>query len=589
MDSDDNGEFGEESNSFGSREVFTGTNKVTVNAVPLTVTANNNTITYGDEPAAAGATITGYVNGEDGDDVGASNLTFEFNYNKGDNAGTYTITPKGLTPKNYTVTYVPGTLTVNKKPVTIVLDETTGEPKVDPADLVSGDTCTVDEYEYYQGETKLNAAPTKPGTYKIKVIKLGNDNYEPENDVEFTIDPPAPPALPKLTVTAKDHTITYGDAPANNGVTINPDDDPIDLAGLAYDYDYAQSNDVGTYAITPKGLDSEKYDVTYVAGVLTVEQKPVTILIDDSVSLLDLADQIPQLKVDPEDLVGDDECQVVKVEYYSGDTKLDGAPTAPGSYRIKVIELSNDNYYPENDVEFTIVDEAPPTGNINVTTNNWNSYLTSVDFDIYFNEGKTVTITAADDIAVQSIEYYVLNASSGTHKTLAQLAAMTDAEWSDYTGAFSIIPNQKVVVYAKITDNSANVTYICSDGMIFDGTAPVIDGIENGKSYKDGAEFTVTDNFALDKVTIDGKEVEPNEDGEYIIKKDNKKHTVIATDKAGNEVKLTIISGVLKTEDAVTPATGDNFNFGLMAFAMIASVAALAVLVIGKRRSTGKK
>ena len=84
-----------------------------------------------------------------------------------------------------------------------------------------------------------------------------------------------------LTVTANDRTITYGDAPANSGVTITgfvTGETASNLAGtLSYDYSYAQYGNVGDYTITPKGYTSANYDITYKPGKLTVGQKEVSL------------------------------------------------------------------------------------------------------------------------------------------------------------------------------------------------------------------------------------------------------------------------------------------------------------------------
>ena len=84
-----------------------------------------------------------------------------------------------------------------------------------------------------------------------------------------------------LTVTAKDHTVTYGAAPEANGVTYDgfiPGETEAVLGGtLDYDYDYAQGNDAGKYTITPKGLTSDNYNITFVHGKLTVEPAHPTV------------------------------------------------------------------------------------------------------------------------------------------------------------------------------------------------------------------------------------------------------------------------------------------------------------------------
>ena len=83
-----------------------------------------------------------------------------------------------------------------------------------------------------------------------------------------------------LTVTANNHSITYGDAPDNNGVNYSEfveGEGTGNLSGtLDYDYSYAQYGNVGnTYTITPKGLTSNNYDISFQNGTLTVNQKEV--------------------------------------------------------------------------------------------------------------------------------------------------------------------------------------------------------------------------------------------------------------------------------------------------------------------------
>lgn len=82
-----------------------------------------------------------------------------------------------------------------------------------------------------------------------------------------------------LSIKAKDHTITYGDAPANNGVIISGfvnDETASVLTGtLGYTHNYTQYGNVGDYSITPNGYTSANYDITYKPGKLTVGQKEV--------------------------------------------------------------------------------------------------------------------------------------------------------------------------------------------------------------------------------------------------------------------------------------------------------------------------
>ncbi len=76
-----------------------------------------------------------------------------------------------------------------------------------------------------------------------------------------------------------------------------------------------------------------------------------------------------------------------------------------------------------------------------------------------------------------------------------------------------------------------------------DSDAPVISGIENGKTYYSAAEFSVADDNDF-TVTVDGEEVQLTL-GSYILMPDNKQHTVIATDVAGNTTSVTVTVNML--------------------------------------------
>ena len=136
------------------------------------------------------------------------------------------------------------------------------------------DTETV---EYFQdGKSLGNDVPTNAGNYKavFTVAETGNYNGVSKT-VYFTI------AKAPLTVTANPKTITYGEKPANDGVIyggfVNGEDEKVLKGTLDFDYDYQQYDNVGSYTITPKGLTSGNYDITFTKGTLTVERKNVTI------------------------------------------------------------------------------------------------------------------------------------------------------------------------------------------------------------------------------------------------------------------------------------------------------------------------
>ncbi|MCR5296474.1 MAG: hypothetical protein K6E17_03600, partial [Clostridiales bacterium] len=81
----------------------------------VTVTADNKTMTYGDEEPVLSAKVEGLA--------GNDSLAVTLNREDGKNAGTYTITPAVVPNGNYTVTIVPGTLTIEPKTVIVAAND----------------------------------------------------------------------------------------------------------------------------------------------------------------------------------------------------------------------------------------------------------------------------------------------------------------------------------------------------------------------------------------------------------------------------------------------------------------------------------
>lgn len=109
-----------------------------------------------------------------------------------------------------------------------------------------------------------------------------------------------------------------------------------------------------------------------------------------------------------------------------------------------------------------VMDTAAPAGEISIGTDKWASFLNTITFGFFFKETKEVKITADDDLSgVGKIEYYIANAALSQ----AQAEAVTD--WKTYDSAFNLNPENKYVVYARITDKAGNITYLSSDGLVF--------------------------------------------------------------------------------------------------------------------------
>ena len=178
-------------------------------------------------------------------------------------------------------------------------------------------------------------------------------------------------------------------------------------------------------------------------------------------------------------------------------------------------------------------DIEKPTGKISLDTNEWKTLLNTITFGLFFKDTQTVTITAADNSGETVTVEYLL---SNKELTKAELDGMT---FTVYTAPFGIDPDNEYIIYVRLTDNAGNTDYICSDGIVLDGTSPVITGIENGKTYCEAQTVTVDEKY-VDTVTVNGTEVTLDESGSFVLSPADGGQKIVVTDKAGNTAEMTV-------------------------------------------------
>ncbi|MFR3980863.1 MAG: InlB B-repeat-containing protein [Oscillospiraceae bacterium] len=178
-------------------------------------------------------------------------------------------------------------------------------------------------------------------------------------------------------------------------------------------------------------------------------------------------------------------------------------------------------------------DSEKPTGEIKIGENGWKSFLNTITFGLFFKDTQTVTVTATDNSGETVTIEYLLSEKALTE---SELAGMT---FTVYSAPFSINPDNEYVIYAKLTDTSGNVAYINTNGIVLDATAPVITGIENGKTYCEAQTLTVDEKY-VDTVTVNGTEVTLDKNGSFVLSSADGEQRIIVTDKAGNTAEMTV-------------------------------------------------
>ena len=259
---------------------------LTVNKAALTVTAANDSKTYSGNTYSGGngVTYSGFVNSETAAVLGGT-LAYGGTSQGAKNAGTYAITPSGLTSGNYALTFANGALTINKAALTVTAanDSRTyngntysGGNGVSYSGFVNSETATVLGGTLAYGGTSQGAK--NAGTYTITPSGLTSGNY----DISFangalTINKAA------LTVTAANDSRTYNGNTysGGNGVSysgfVNSETATVLGGTLAYGGTSQGAKNAGTYAITPSGLTSGNYDLSFANGALTINKAALTV------------------------------------------------------------------------------------------------------------------------------------------------------------------------------------------------------------------------------------------------------------------------------------------------------------------------
>lgn len=245
--------------------------------------------------------------------------------------------------------------------------------------------------------------------------------------------------------------------------------------------------------------------------------------------------------------------------------------TEEGTHSYTLYFKDSNGYITDSINKEIKIDKAAPTGTIQVKESTWDKFLEKISFGFYTNTKEKITITSEDTgSGIASTEYLV------SDKAYTQISDMQNLSgWKDYDNSNKpkIKTNRTNYVYARITDNVGNVTYLSSDGILHDDEKPYIFDITPVMKDRSGSvTFGIfEDGSGLEKVyflySTDINEVTSattenlkasdyhNATGTFTLS-DLKPNTeyycaVLAVDKAGNESYL--LNSTFKTlKEAIT-------------------------------------
>lgn len=228
-----------------------------------------------------------------------------------------------------------------------------------------------------------------------------------------------------------------------------------------------------------------------------------------------------------------------------------------GNNQIDYIFMPDDNNYKtvEGKVNVKVTDTIAPVGTVSISGAKptiWNKILNTITFGLLFGTDQIVEVNVSDNLSgIHSIEYY----ESKEALELDTLKSLADEDWktmSSNSVKVTAEDGKQFVYYIRVTDNAGNIMMMSTDGALFDTTAPIISGIEDGKTYNTTQTITIADKN-LEKVTLNGEDATDTivieEEGNYVI---------IATDKAGNSNTVTVKIEKLEETDKPEPENPDE-------------------------------
>lgn len=503
----DTGIKGESFTISGAEVEFTdknvGTDKeVTVTSTKMTATpaegtnANNYTITY---PTKTTADITAKK-------VTATVTAKDKPYNGKTDADVTTAVDTGITGETLEVTGVTGTFSDPNvgEGKTVTVDST--KPVVTPGD----------------GTDAKNYEVTYPETTKANITKA--DQAAPDKDaLQKTATPETIDGKNDGKIAGLEPGMQYRLKGSDEWITVTENNKDAELPDGTYEVRYAE--DGNHKASDPVDVTVEKGKMLNVIVVPEAEKQVGYTLTSDKneASWDDTA--TATFTVAEGYTMTDKFALVINGTKYTKDqmTPVEGKD---GTYTFTISKIEEDKTISVEGV----ADVTPPTGEITITKTTWKEVINKVTFGKFFKNDTLVTINPTDPESgskLKSIEYYVSDKQL-TEDEIKAIGTTEGTGWTAYdqTEKFTIDRNSVNVVYAKLTDNAGNVTYLSSDGVvIYTDSEQDTEGITYTRTSKADvtAKVKLNDNTIKsiangDKVLVEGTDYTVAEDGTITFK-----------------------------------------------------------------------
>lgn len=495
------------SDKTGGNYTVSGSTTFTITKAPLTITANDKTITYGDAPANNGVSYDGFL-GTDNDSVLNGALSYSYTYTQNQNVGEYAITPGGVTATNYDITFVNGKLIVNPKLVNI--PQLSDIEKIYNGEYLSPTVSTYDSALITQGGV-VSAKET--GNYSVNWSLNNTTNYKWSDN--STVDKNATWSIsPKsITVTADNKSKIFGEGdPAltysvsENGLVGSDTLSNINLVRT-------DGEDVGSYPINVSQSDGSNlnYNITFVNGTFTIGKKSMTpeVTISQDTFTYNREQQAPTVYVryNDTDMSTSDYEVLYSTDGNSYTSTIDSKDK--GTYYIKVAAKDNGNYNFDSITKTYTINPKPMDASMVTLTDE--SY-------VYDGNEKQPVIAVSDGLIPLNDTEYEIDASSERSATNYGTYNVVINGIGNYTGSYTAVWSITKKAIEGVTINGVEATYdgeshkldvtIPDNATITYGLAPGEYVLPGNPGVKDAGVHTIYYKVEIDDnyETIEGSE-----------------------------------------------------------------------------------
>ncbi len=426
---------------------------LTVSPAVLTVTADPQNITYDEPLPQLTFSYSGFVNSDDETDL-VTPPTASTTAVADSDAGIYSITPSGGLDPNYTFSYVPATLTIEKAEQTITFDPITDKTYGDAAFALSASSTSglPVNFTIVSGNATIsgnNLTITGAGSITVAANQAGNTNYNSAPTVErtFTV------AKKALTVTADNKSIAFGQPIPALTFTINgfiSGDDATDLGSAPIASTTAtDGSTAGTYPISLAGGSDDNYSFTFVNGTLTITKADQTITFA-AISGKTYGDAPFTLSASSTSALP------LNFVVVSGNATISGnnlTITGAGLVTVAANQAGNTNYNPAPTVErtFTVTKKA-----LTVTADNKSVTFGQPIPALSFTYGGFINGDDATDLGSAPTASTTATAGSNAGTYPISLAGGSDDNYSFsfVNGSLTITKANQTITFAAISDKT---------------------------------------------------------------------------------------------------------------------------------------